>query len=71
MGAYRDESGNIQTITLKDFEKHIPPDILGPTTEGTGSALINQELDFLEKCKGIPRTIIQHLKQLHPVVLKV
>ena len=64
--SYRDESGNIQTITLKDFEKHIPPDILGPTTEGTGSALINQELDFLEKMQRYTENNYPALKAIAP-----
>ena len=64
--SYRDESGNIQTITLKDFEKHIPPDILGPTTEGTGSALINQELDFLGKMQRYTENNYPALKAIAP-----
>ena len=64
--SYKDESGNIQVITLEDFEKHIPSDILEPTTEGAGSALINQELNFLEKMQKYTEKNYPALKAIAP-----
>ena len=66
--SYRDESGNIQTITLDDFMKHIPPDILGISTENSnkGGTLVSEELKFLEKMKGFTEKNYPELKAISP-----
>lgn len=66
--SYRDESGNIQTITLDDFMKHIPPDILGISTENSnkGGTLVSEELKFLEKMKEFTEKNYPELKAISP-----
>ena len=64
--SYRDESGNIQTITLAEFMNHIPPDILGDISENTGSTLINYETKFLKKMQEYTEKNYPALKVIAP-----
>ena len=64
--SYRDESGNIQTITLDDFMKHIPPDILGDISGNTGSTLIDYETKFLKKMQEYTEKNYPALKVIAP-----
>ena len=64
--SYVDESGNIQTVTLYDFESHIPPDFLNTVTDNTGSSLVTQELEFLRKMEDYTAKNYPMLKVIYP-----